>query len=42
MSYLPEPHTHSINTIDLPNYATKSDLKMQHVSIHQNSLKRLI
>ena len=28
--------------LDLSNYATKADLKMQQVLIHQNVLKRLI
>ena len=46
MSYFPDPHTHSQNKkeveLDLPNYATKSDLKMQQVLIHQILLKKLI
>ena len=28
--------------LDLSNYATEADLKMQQVMIHQNLLKRLI
>ena len=46
MSHFPEPHTQSRNKIkvelDLSNYATKSDLKMQQVLVHRNLLKRLI
>ena len=46
MSYFPDPYTHSKSKmkveLDLPNYATKSDLKMQQVLTHQNLLKKLI
>ena len=47
MSYFPEPHTLSKNKIkaelNLSNYATKLDLKMQQVVlIHRDLLKRLI
>ena len=46
MSYFSEPHTHSKNKIevelDLPNYATQSDLKMQQVLIQQILLKKPI
>ena len=43
MSYFPETHTNSKNKIkfelDLPSYATKSDLKMKQVLINHNLLK---
>ena len=47
MSYFPEPYTLSKNKIkaelNLSNYATKLDLKMQQVVlIHRDLLKRLI
>ena len=43
-SYFPEPYTRGEKKIelDLSNYATKSDLKTQQVSIHQILLKRVI
>ena len=44
--YFPEPKSLGSNVkveLDLPNYATKADLKRMHqVSIHQILLKRLI
>ena len=43
--YFPEPKTLGGRVkveLDLSNYATKTDLKMQQVLIHQNLLKRLI
>ena len=43
--YLPEPKSSRgrvIVEIDLSNYATKADLKMQEVLIHQILLKRLV
>ena len=46
MSYFSKPHTHSKNKIevelDLSNYATQSDLKMQQVLIQQILLKKPI
>ena len=46
MSYYPKPDSFGrskINTtLDLPNYATKSDIKKQQVLIHQILLKRLV
>ena len=45
MSYF-LPYSHTKNEIavelDLPNYATKSDLKMPRVSIYRNLLKKMI
>ena len=45
MSFVPKPHTHSKSKIevelDLSNYATKSDLKLQQVLIHQILLKKV-
>ena len=43
--YFPKPNSLGANAkvqLDLSNYATKTDLKMQQVLIHQNLLKRLI
>ena len=43
--YFPEPKYLEERVkveLDLSNYATKADLKMQQVLIHQNLLKRLI
>ena len=43
--YFPEPKSlggRVKDELDLSNYATKADLKMQQVLIHQNLLKRLI
>ena len=43
--YFPEPKTLGGRVkveLDLSNYATKTDLKMQQVLIHQNLLKSLI
>ena len=38
MSFLPEPYSYSENKkkieLDLPNYASKSELKMQLVLMH--------
>ena len=46
MSNIPEPYTHSKDKtkveLDLSNNASKSDIQMQQVLIHQNLLKRLI
>ena len=46
MSYFLEPYTPNKNKtkfeLVFSNYATKSDLKMQQVLIHQILLKRLI
>ena len=46
MSYFLEPYIRNKNKVkvglNLPDYATKSDLKTQQVSIHQNLLKKLI
>ena len=45
MSFVPKPHTHSKSKIEvelyLSNYATKSDLKLQQVLIHQILLKKV-
>ena len=43
--YVPEPKSFRRRVkfeLDLSNHATKADLKMQQVLIHQNLLKRLI
>ena len=43
--YFPEPKFlgESVKVVlDLSNYATKADLKKQHVLIHQNLLNKLI
>ena len=43
--YFPEPKSlggRVKGELDLSNYATKADLKMQQVLIHQNLLKSLI
>ena len=43
--YFPEPKSSGERVkieLDLSYYATKSDLKMQQVLIHQNFLERLI
>ena len=44
MSYF-SPYSYSKNKteveLDLPNYATKSDLKTQQMSIHHNLLKKM-
>ena len=44
MSYF-SPYSYNKNKteveLDLPNYATKSDLKTQQVSIHHNLLKKM-
>ena len=46
MSYFLQPYTLSKNKVkaelDLPNYATKSDLKTQQMFLHQIFLKILI
>ena len=46
MSYFPEPYICSKSKIkgelDLASHATKSDLNMKQVLIHQNLIKRLI
>ena len=44
--YFPKPYERSRKNIkvelDIPNYATKADLKKQQVLINQNLLKSLI
>ena len=43
--YFPNPNSLGVNVkveLDLSNYATKTDLKMQQVLIIQNLLKMLI
>ena len=43
--YFPEPKSSGGRKkveLDLPNYASKSDLKMQQVLIHQNLQNKLI
>ena len=43
--YFPEPKSSGRSVkfeLDLSNYATKTDLKMQQMLIHQHLLKRLI
>ena len=43
--YFPEPKSSGERVkveLDLSYYATKADLKMQKVLIHQNLLKRLV
>ena len=46
MSYFPKPYAYPKREIkidlNLSNYATKSDLKMEQVFIHQLLLKRMI
>ena len=46
MSYFPEPYSRNKNKIklelDMSNYTTKPDLKMQQLLIHQYFRKRLL